>query len=57
MKNPVACSPLVGSESCNIARMVPVTEAPAMSPEEKSTPGPLSASASLIFRWADRLTR
>ena len=39
-----------------MARMVPVTEAPAISPELNSTPGPLSASASLSFFVAVRST-
>src|SRR5205814_10374747 len=42
----------VGSESCRNARMVPITLAPAIRPDEKSTPGPLSASASDTFRFA-----
>src|SRR5436305_2874246 len=44
----------VGSESCRNARMVPMTLAPAISPEANSTPGPLSASAPLSFRLAVR---
>src|SRR5437867_6139828 len=44
----------VGSESCRNARMVPMTLAPAISPEASSTPGPLSASAPLSFRLAVR---
>src|SRR5476649_185537 len=37
------------SDSCRNASSVPKTEAPAMRPKEKSTPGPLSASASESF--------
>src|SRR5919204_5378217 len=44
----------VGSESCRNARMVPITLAPAIRPEANSTPGPLSASVPLRFRFAVR---